>query len=70
LETDVPADKDVPRGEVLEPDLTGTWSVEEEVLDLFSVQVAVLIECNQDGDIASGEGADEDRVTGLSMRKP
>jgi hypothetical protein len=33
--------------------------VEEELLDLQGVQVSVVMECLEDGDIALGQGAEE-----------
>jgi hypothetical protein len=57
LETDVPCDHNVSSVEVLKPDLARSWTVKEEVLDLLSVEVAVLVKCHEDGDIASGERA-------------
>jgi hypothetical protein len=48
-------------GEELEPHLSGTESGEEELLDLECRQVAVVVESLDNGDIASGEGAEEER---------
>jgi len=57
LETDVPCDHNVLSVEMLKPDLARSWSVEEEVLDLLSIEVTVLVKCCENGDIASGERA-------------
>jgi len=57
LETDVPCDHSVLGVEVLKPDLARSWTVKEEVLDLLSVEVTILVKCHEDGDIASGERA-------------
>ena len=54
METDVPCDHNVSSVEVLKPGLARSWTVKEEVLDLLSVEVAVLVKCHEDGDIASG----------------
>jgi hypothetical protein len=43
--------------EILKPDLAGSWSVEEQVLDLLSIEVTVLVKCCENDDIASGERA-------------
>jgi hypothetical protein len=57
LETDVPCDHNALSVEMLKPDLARSWSVKEEVLDLLSVEVTVLVKCCENGDIASGERA-------------
>lgn len=40
-------------------ELRASWTLEEELLELFSIQIAVLIKSHEDGDVSSGQGAEE-----------
>ena len=57
METDVPCDHNVLSVEIVKPDLARSWSVKEQVLDLLSIEVTVLVKCCDNRDIASGERA-------------
>jgi hypothetical protein len=46
-------------GEKLQPHLGGADPVEEELLDLEGVQVAVVVESLEDGEVALGQRAEE-----------
>jgi hypothetical protein len=55
-------------GEEMQPHLRGADAVEEELLDLQRVQVAVVVERLEDGDIALGDGAQESRGVLLGQK--
>jgi hypothetical protein len=55
----VPAVEEAAIGEELQSHLDGANSVEEELLDLQRVQVAVVMESLEDGEVALGQRAQE-----------
>jgi hypothetical protein len=62
LKTDLPAQKKRAFREVFEPQLAASRTGEEEVFDLFAIQVAILVKGHQHRDVARGEALDEEVI--------